>query len=78
MRERKLLEQNGSSKLKTGREDSVGTYRMSPEKIKESLQTVTGYFERFASCETPEEQLVMRELLISSLKQFLKDLQEKD
>ena len=32
--ERKLLKQNGSSKLKTGSEDSVGAYIMSPEKIK--------------------------------------------
>ena len=77
VRERKLLEQNGSSKLKTGREDSVVSYRMSPEKIKESLQTVTGYFERFSDCETPEEQLVMREILISSVKQLLKGLKEK-
>ena len=77
VRERKLLEQNGSSKLKTGREDSAETYRMSPEKIKESLQTVTGYFERFADCENSEEQLVMREILISSVKQLLKGLKEK-
>ena len=55
----------------------MGTYRMSPEKIKESLQTVTGYFERFADCENPEEQLVMREILISSVKQLLKELKEK-
>ena len=77
VRERKLLEQNGSSKLKTDREDSVGTFRMSPEKIKESLQTVTDYFERFADCENPEEQLVMREILISSVKKLLKELKEK-
>jgi len=78
VRQRKLLEQNGSLKLKTGREDSVGAYRMSPEKIKESLQTVTGYFERFADCENPEEQLVKREILISSVKKLLKELKEKD
>jgi len=77
VRERKLLEQNGSSKLKTGREDSVGTYRVSSEKIKESLQTVAGNFERFADCENPEEQLVMREILISSVKQLLEELKEK-
>ena len=77
MRERKLLEQNGSSRLKTGSEDSLGTYRMSPEKIKESLQTVTGYFETFADCKNTEEQLVMREILISSVKQLLKGLREK-
>jgi len=77
VRESKLLEQNGSSKLKTGSEGSVGTYRMSPEKIKESLQTVTGYFETFADCVNPEEQLVMREILISSVKQLLKGLKEK-
>ena len=74
VRERKLLEQNVSSKLKTGREDSVGTYRMSPEKIKESWQKVTDYFERFVDCENPEEQLGMREILISSVNQLLKGL----
>ena len=77
VREMNLLEQNGSSKLKTGRENSVGTYRMSPEKIKKSLQTVTDYYERFADCENPEEKLVMREILISSVKQLLKELKEK-
>jgi hypothetical protein len=77
VRERELLEQNGSSKLKTSREDSVGTYRMSSEKIKESLQTVTGYFERFSNCDNPEEQLMIREVLISSVKQLLKGLKEK-
>ena len=77
VRERKLLEQNVSSKLKKGREDSVGAYRMSPEKIKESLKTVTGYFERFADCENSEEQLAMREILISSVKKLLKGLREK-
>ena len=50
---------------------------MSPEKIKESLQTVTGYFERFADCENPEEQLGMREILISTVNQLLKGLKEK-
>ena len=50
---------------------------MTPEKIKESLQTVSGCFEKFAVCENTEEQLVMREKLISSLKQLLKGLQEK-
>ena len=77
VRERKLLEQNGSSKQKTGREDLMGTYRMSPEKIKESLLTVTGYFERFADCENPEEQLVMRGIFINAVKQLLKGLKEK-
>ena len=55
----------------------MGTYRMSPEKIKESLQTVTGHFERFADSENPEEQLVIHEILISSVKQLLKELKEK-
>ena len=77
VRERKLLEQNGSSKLKTGRKNSVGTYRMSPEKIRESLQTLTGYFERFADCANQEEQLELRKILISSVKQLLKGLREK-
>ena len=77
VREKKLLEQNGSPKLKTGKEDSVGKYRMSPEKIKDSLQAVTGYFERFSDCENAEAQLELRQILISSVKQLLKGLQEK-
>ena len=77
VREKKLLEQNGSSKLKTDREDSVVKYKMSPEKIKESLQKISGCFERFAVCEKSEEQLVMRETLISSVKQLLKGLKER-
>ncbi len=77
VRGRKLLEQNGFSELKAGREDSVRKYRMTPEKIKESLQTLSGCFEKFADCENTEEQLVMREKLINSLKQLLKGLQEK-
>ncbi len=77
VRERKLTEQNGSSKLKMGREDLVGKYKMSPQRIKESLQTVSGCFERFAVCEKSEDQLLMREILISSVKQLLKGLQER-
>jgi len=77
VRERKLMEQNVSSKLKMGREDLVGKYKMSPQKIKESLQTVSGCFERFAVCEKSEDQLLMREILISSVKQLLKGLQER-
>ena len=77
VRERKLLEQNVSSKIKTGRKDSEEAYLMSPEKIKESLQTLSGYFESFTECDNPDDQLVMREILISSLKQLLKGLQEK-
>ena len=78
VRERKLLEQNSSSKLKTSSEDSVGAYRMTTEKIKESFQKVSGHFEMFTDCENPEDQLVMREKLITSVKQLLKGLQEKD
>ena len=77
VRERKLMEKNGSSELKTSREDSMDKYRMTPEKIKESLQTVSGYFESFVDCENTEDQLVMREKLICSLKKLIKGLQEK-
>ena len=77
VREKKLLEQNGYSKLKRGKEDSVDKYRMSTEKIKDSFQAVTVYFERFADCENPEEQLKLRQIFISSVKQLLKGLREK-
>ena len=58
-------------------QNSVGKYRMSPEKIKDSLQAVNAYFERFADCANQEEKLEVREILISSVKQFLKGLREK-
>ena len=77
VREKKLLEENGPPKLKTGKEDSVGKYRMSPEKIKDSLQAVNAYFERFADCANQEEQLELRQILISSVKQLLKGMREK-
>ena len=77
VREKKLLEQNGYSKLKRGKEDSVEKYRMSTEKIKDSFQAVTVYFERFADCENPEEQLKLRQIFISSVRQLLKGMQEK-
>ena len=66
-----------SPELKTGREDSVGKYSMTPEKIKESLQTVFSCFEKFADCENTENQLMMRKKLTTSVKQLLKGLQEK-
>jgi hypothetical protein len=50
---------------------------MSPAGIRESLQTITVYFERFENNENPEEQLVLREILVGSVQQFLKGLQEK-
>ena len=77
VREKKLLEENGTLKLKTGKEYLVGKYRMSPEKINDSLQTVNAYFERFADCVNQEEQLELRQILISSVKQLLKGLREK-
>ncbi len=76
-RERKLLEHKGSSKIKKDKEYTAGTYIMTPEKLKESLQKITIYFERFADSENPDEKLEMREILISSVNQFLKGLREK-
>ena len=76
VREKKLLEENGS-KLKIDKEDTVAKYRMSPEKIKDSLQAVNAYFERFADCANLEEQLELRQILISSVKQLLKGIREK-
>ena len=76
VREKKLLEENGS-KLKIDKEDTVAKYRMSPEKIKDSLQAVNAYFERFADCANQEEKLKLRQILISSVKQLLKGMREK-
>jgi len=76
-REKKLLEQNGSSEMKMRIEDSVGKYRMTTEKIKESFETVADCFQSFADSKNTEDQLVKRKKLISSLRQLLKGLQEK-
>ena len=77
VREKKMLEENGPPKLNTGKKNSVGKYRMAPEKIKDSLQAVNAYFERFADCANQEEQLELRQILISSVKQLLKGMREK-
>ncbi len=69
VRERKALEQTETDQLKAATQDSVGKYIMSPAGIRESLQTITVYFERFENNENPEEQLVLREILVGS---FLK------
>ena len=50
---------------------------MSPDKIRESLQSITAYFDNFAACEKIAEQAEMREILLNSLKLLLKNLEQK-
>ena len=77
VRERNLADKNDSPNLNTDRLSSIGTYRISSDKIKESLQTLKDCFDRFTDSENPEEQREMHEMLISFVKKLLKDLQEK-
>jgi hypothetical protein len=49
---------------------------MTPDKIHESLQTISHYCDSFVACEKPVEQAEMREVLRDSLRILLKDLEE--
>ena len=77
IREKRALEQLEDEELKTQKGVSVEKYRMSPDKIRESLQSITAYFDNFAACEKIAEQAKMREILLNSLKLLLKNLEQK-
>ena len=74
---KKALEQFEDEELKTGNEISVERYRMSPIKIRESIQSISVYCDNFVACEKTEEQAEMRELLLNSVRVLLKKLEQK-
>ena len=76
VRERQALEQLELEDVNTERENSVNKFRMTPDKIHESLQTISHYCDSFVACEKPVEQAEMREVLLDSLRILLKDLEE--
>ncbi|MBT3715650.1 MAG: hypothetical protein HOG45_03710 [Deltaproteobacteria bacterium] len=57
-------------------EISANKFRMTPDKIHESLQTISHYCDSFVACEKPVEQDEMREVLRDSLRILLKNLEE--
>ena len=73
-RERWVLEQQGLEDVKN--KNSVNKFRMTPDTIHESLQTISHYCDSFVACEKPVEQAEMREVLLDSLRILLKDLEE--
>ena len=77
IREKQLLEQIEDEEQKTQKRSSTEKYRMSPDKIKESLQSITTYCDNFAACEIIEEKAEMRETLINSVRLLLKKLEQK-
>ncbi|MBC8259927.1 MAG: hypothetical protein H8E38_12980 [SAR324 cluster bacterium] len=77
VRERQDAEQLELTDLKNNRAAIVNEFRMSPAKIQESLQTISHYCDSFAACEQPSKQAEMREVLLESLRIFLKDLEKK-
>ena len=76
VRERQALEQLELEDVNTERENSVNKFRMTPDKIYESLQTISHYCDSFVACEKPVEQAEMREVLLDSLRILLNDLEE--
>ena len=74
VRERQALEQ--LEDVNTDRENSVNKFRMTPDKIHESLLTISHYCDSFVACEKPMEQAEMRQVLLESLRILLKDLKE--
>ena len=76
VRERWTLEQQKLEDVNNNRENSVNNFRMTPDTIHESLQTISHYCDSFVACENPMEQAKMREILLESLGILLKNLEE--
>ena len=77
VREKQLLEQveNEEKELQIG--SHAEKYRMSPDKIKESLKTITAYCDNYVACEIIEEKAKMRATLLNSVRLLLKKLEQK-
>ena len=77
VREKQALEQFEDEELITEKKNCVGKYRMSPSKIRESIQSISVYCDNFVACEKTEEQVEMREILANSVRILLKKLEQK-
>jgi hypothetical protein len=77
VREKQALEQFEDEELIAEKKICVGKYRMSPSKIRESIQSISVYCDNFVVCEKTEEQLEMRESLANSVRILLKNLEQK-
>ena len=75
-RERQALQSQTAEREKTEKEESNEKYRMKPAKIRKSLLTISLYCDSFVSCEKPLEQFKMRKVLLESLKNFIKEMEE--
>ena len=76
VRERQALEHPEDDEIKAEMAAAGEKYRMSPNKIRESLQIISIYCDNFAACDKIEEQIEMRKILLDSVRTFLRDLEE--
>ena len=76
VRERQALEHPEDDEIKAEMAAAGEKYRMSPNKIRESLQTISIYCDNFAACDKIEEQIEMRKILLDSVRTFLRDIEE--
>jgi len=76
VRERSLLEQQELEVVKSKKKNSKKKFQMTPETIHESLQIISHHCDSFFACEEPMEQSKMREVLLDSLRSFLKNMEE--
>ena len=77
IREKQLLDQVEDEEQERQKGSSAEKYRMSPDKIKESLQSITAYCDNFVACEIIEEKVEMRATLMNSVRLLLKKLEQK-
>jgi hypothetical protein len=77
VQEKQLLEQVEDEEQETQKGSYAEKYRMSPDKIRESLQSISAYCDNLAACEKIEEQAEMRATLLNSVRLLLKKLEQK-
>ena len=76
-REKQLAEQVEDEEQEIQKGNTAVKYRMSPDKIRESLQSITAYCDSFATCKKIEDQAKMRTTLLKSVRVLLKKLEQK-
>ena len=77
VRDKQLLEQVEVEELAIQKGSYAEKYKMSPDKIMESIQSITTYCDNFVACKIIKEQAEMREKLLKSVRLLLKKLEQK-
>jgi len=77
VREKQVREQVENEAQKAQKEFAAEKYQMSPDKIRESLLSISADCDKLAACEKIAEQVEMREILRNSVRLLLKNLEQK-